>query len=72
MASTPSRLAVSITGMTCNGCVKSVARLLSAVSGVSAVTVDLADGKAEITGTAGYDSLAAAIEAAGFGARPIA
>ena len=38
-----------ITGMTCQGCVASVREKLLAVSGVTAVTIDLAKGTAELT-----------------------
>ena len=70
MGSNRSRLALNIAGMHCAGCVKSVTRVLSAVPGVQGVDIDLTAGRAEITGTADYDALAAAIARAGFDASP--
>jgi copper chaperone CopZ len=58
---------LSITGMVCDGCMRSVARVLAAVPGVRTVALELESGRAEITGTAVRPALAAAIEAAGYG-----
>ena len=59
-----------VKGMTCNGCVASVTRVLKAVPGVSEATVVLNPGAATVT----YDpartsapALRAAIENAGYG-----
>ncbi len=65
---TPTRMSLTIAGMHCAGCVKSVTRVLSAVPGVTGATVDLAQGKAEVTGTAPRAALAEAVKAAGYGA----
>lgn len=43
---------IRIEGMTCEGCVRSVTKLVAALPGVRAVKVSLTDGKAEVT----YDS----------------
>jgi len=64
----PTRISLTIAGMHCAGCVKSVTRVLSAVPGVTAAAVDLALGNAEITGTAPRAALAEAVKAAGYGA----
>lgn len=40
----------SITGMKCDGCVKTVTEKLSAVKGVESVTVDLEKAEAKIVG----------------------
>jgi copper chaperone len=60
---------LNVTGMTCQGCVASVTRVLKAVPGVSEVLVELAPGTARIA----YDQslatlpvLKAAIEDAGY------
>jgi copper chaperone CopZ len=66
MSPTVQRLA--ITGMVCAGCVNSVTRVLSGVSGVTNVQVTLETGRADVTGTASSDTLAAAVRKAGYGA----
>lgn len=60
---------LSITGMTCENCVKHVANALSSVEGVTGVYVDLASGIGEIEGDAPVASLIAAIEDEGYEAR---
>ncbi|HET9148445.1 MAG TPA: heavy metal-associated domain-containing protein [Acetobacteraceae bacterium] len=57
---------LSISGMTCSGCVNSVTRALSRVSGVSDVAVDLDAGKARVSGSADPQALLAAVEKAGY------
>lgn len=42
-------LNLNVTGMTCMGCVNSVKNLVSALPGVTAVQVDLASGRVEVT-----------------------
>ena len=61
---------LSIEGMTCSGCVKAVTRALSKVPGVTDVAVDLDAGQARIIGRVNPQNLVAAVEQAGFGARP--
>jgi copper chaperone CopZ len=61
---------LSIEGMTCSGCVKAVTRALSKVPGVTDVAVDLDAGQARIRGRADPRNLVAAVEQAGFDARP--
>ena len=39
----------SVTGMTCNGCVNTVQKLLNNVSGVQEANVSLSDGSVELT-----------------------
>jgi copper chaperone CopZ len=53
-------------GMTCGGCAGAVTRALSAVPGVVEARVDLAGGRATVSGTAGAEDLIRAVEAAGF------
>lgn len=62
---------IRIEGMMCEGCVKTITGVLQAQSGVSAATVSLAAGKAEITFDPAGSSRAAlvqVIEDAGFDA----
>lgn len=61
----------SVQGMTCQGCVKTVEKVVSNLNGVSQVRVNLAEGKAEVD----YDEhrvkpqeIIEAIENAGFDA----
>lgn len=60
---------LSITGMTCENCVKHVTNALSSVEGVTSVNVELASGIGEIEGDASVVSLIAAIEEEGYQAR---
>lgn len=57
---------LAISGMTCGGCASAVGRALSRVPGVAEARVDLAAGRATVTGTARADDLLRAVEAAGF------
>lgn len=63
-------LNLTVTGMSCMGCVNSVKNLLGALPGVTRIDIDLASGKVDI----GYDSAAVqpeqlrqAIEDGGYG-----
>ena len=62
------RAILSITGMTCRGCVDTVTRVLERVPGVTRTEVDLARARAVVEGAARSEHLVAAAEAAGFGA----
>lgn len=42
-------LILSVTGMSCMGCVNSVKNLVSALPGVAGVAVDLASGRVEVS-----------------------
>lgn len=66
------RLELSVTGMRCNGCVESVTRALNECEGVDDATVDLAGGRARVTGS-GLDpaAIAAAVRALGFEAEAL-
>ncbi len=72
--STPKDLELSIEGMTCASCVMRVEKALLKVSGVSAASVNLATEKARVQtlGTVSFAMLAAAIDKAGYAARPVA
>lgn len=61
---------LQVQGMTCNGCVASVTRVLRAVPGVGEVSVLLQPGTALVTydpQRAGVPALKRAIEEAGYG-----
>lgn len=58
---------LAISGMTCGGCAGAVTRALSAVPGVVEAQVDLAGGRATVSGTARAEDLIHAVQAAGFG-----
>jgi copper chaperone CopZ len=60
---------IRVDGMTCEGCVKSVARTLQSVPGVQEVAVFLAEGKAKVSfdpGRTRLSELKRAIERAGY------
>jgi heavy metal translocating P-type ATPase len=61
---------IGIEGMTCASCVSRVERALAVVPGVTAASVNLATERATVTGRADMAALVAAIEAAGYDARP--
>lgn len=66
-------VALKIDGMTCASCVSRVEKALARVPGVADVAVNLASEEAHLhrrPGSAGLDELIAAVEAAGYGARP--
>jgi copper chaperone len=59
---------MKVEGMDCEGCVKSVTRMLSAVPGVSSVDVSLAQARARVTydpAKAGLADFLRAVERAG-------
>ena len=64
-----SETTITITGMTCDHCVRSVREELSQLEGVSDVDVDLASGRVRISADAPVDDAAvrAAVEEAGYG-----
>ncbi len=60
---------LKVEGMDCDGCVKSVTRMLSAVRGVAAVEVSLAEARARVTydpAKSGPAEFKRAVERAGF------
>ena len=60
----PTTLAVS--GMTCEGCARTIERVLSRVPGVKSATADFDLGLAIVNGSAAASELIAAVEAAGY------
>lgn len=59
---------ITITGMSCQHCQKAVENAITKVAGVENVVVDLAKGKASITGTASDTAVIAAVQEAGYDA----
>jgi copper chaperone len=62
-------MTIKVSGMTCQGCVRSVTRVLQAVPGVEAVAVSLEKGEAELRydpARAGTPQFRKAVEDAGF------
>lgn len=57
----------TVTGMTCEHCVKAVTDEVSRVDGIETVAVDLESGQVSVTG-AGYtdEQIAAAVDEAGY------
>lgn len=68
-AKSPSATTLSISGMTCDGCASTVARILTRVPGVESARVDFANGRAVVAGSARPGDLIGAVEAAGYGAQ---
>ena len=69
--STATETTLSITGMTCNRCVGHVEAALRAVTGVRAVKVELAGGRATLTHDAlDLGAVIAAVDAAGYAVAP--
>jgi copper chaperone len=63
-------LNLTVTGMTCMGCVNSVKNLLGALPGVARIDIDLASGRVDIDYTADAiqpQQLRQAIEDGGYG-----
>ena len=57
---------LSISGMSCAGCVTAVERALRAVPGVAEASVNFAERTAEVTGAVASQPLLAAVKAAGY------
>ena len=64
-------LQLAVSGATCASCVRTIEQALLAVPGVSQARMNLADGTADVYGSDRTDALVAAVESAGYGARPI-
>lgn len=59
---------LAVTGMTCNGCARTVERVLSRAPGVKSAKVDFDLGLAIVSGSTAASELITAIENAGYGA----
>jgi copper chaperone len=60
---------LNVTGMTCQGCVNSVTRIVKRADPAAEVAIDLPTGRLEATTAASAQTLAQAITAAGYGAQ---
>ncbi len=65
-ASTPASLTVSVDGMTCQGCVRKLTRVLNEDARVESATVELDPGSASVQGSLDADALAELVRKAGF------
>ena len=63
---TAQKLAVPVSGMTCNGCASRLERVLAKQEGVEAATVSYADGTAVVSGMIDLARIKEAVENAGF------
>lgn len=61
---------LDVKGMTCQGCVNSVTRIIKKADPSAEVKVDLASGRVEAQSTAAAEALAAAVSGAGYEAHP--
>ncbi|NWO01426.1 MAG: copper-translocating P-type ATPase [Idiomarinaceae bacterium] len=61
---------LDIEGMTCASCAGRVERALKDVEGVSKATVNVATERASVTGDVDVEALVAAVDGAGYGAKP--
>ncbi len=66
--STAKSIRLSISGMSCAGCVASVEHALQRVAGVATASVNFAEHTATVSGAVGPDQLIHAVSAAGYGA----
>ncbi|KAF0191423.1 MAG: Cu2+-exporting ATPase [Gammaproteobacteria bacterium] len=66
--STAKSIRLSISGMSCAGCVASVEHALQSVAGVATASVNFAEHTATVSGAVGPDQLIHAVSAAGYGA----
>ena len=62
-------IVLNVTGMTCQGCVNSVTRIVKRADPAAEVAIDLPTGRLEATTAASAQTLAQAITAAGYGAQ---
>ncbi len=63
---------LKIDGMTCGHCTAAVKKALERVTGVASAEVDLATGRARVTGNADTAILVAAVHDEGYEATPLA
>ena len=61
-----------VTGMTCNHCARAVTQSIREIDPEASVKVDLPGGRVEVDSRADAAAIAAAINEAGYGARPAA
>lgn len=58
--------AYAVSGMTCQSCATKVTRAVGQVEGVTGVTVDLAEGRLTVAGTATDSAIHVAVTGAGY------
>ena len=62
-------IVLTVTGMTCQGCVNSVTRVVKRADPAAEVAIDLPTGRLEARTVASAQAMAEAITAAGYGAK---
>ncbi|OBX34620.1 copper-exporting P-type ATPase A [Halomonas elongata] len=62
---------LSISGMTCASCVRTVQGALESVPGISEASVNFGTHTAQVRGSADFDALVGAVESVGYGAEPV-
>jgi copper chaperone CopZ len=70
-AAAPDQQALNVTGMTCDGCARTIERILSRVPGVDNARVDFELGLCVVRGTTSTADLVSAIRRAGYGATAV-
>ena len=65
-----SKIVLTVKGMTCQGCVNSVTRIVKRNDPDAQVAIDLASGRLEAETSADAQALSQAISAAGYETRP--
>jgi copper chaperone len=61
---------LTVSGMTCSGCVNSVTRVIKRADPAADVQIDLTSGRVEVRTDCAADVLATAVTGAGYEARP--
>jgi len=69
MIQTPQKIALQVSGMTCNGCSEAVQRVIRKQDAHAEVDVHLDTGRVEVVTDAAADALAAALTKAGYETR---
>lgn len=62
---------MKVTGMTCQGCVRAVERIIKKSDPQAQVQIDLASGRVHLTTQASLPALTQALSAAGYEAQPL-
>jgi len=65
------QIKISISGMSCGGCVANAKKHLEAVDGVEQVEVSLEDKSAKVIGSASVELLISAVKSAGYDASSV-
>lgn len=69
--SEPKHIIFAVEGMTCEGCVRAVDRVVKRIDPSAEISIDLAGGRVELTTMSEAAKIGAAIDAAGYQAQVI-